>query len=259
MRLKSVSLPVNIIEIPNSTEIVSAFKDLLQKVNSTLRRFSGIFFSFISALKERRLNRKTFSSSDGSTSGRSKFPFNKIPKPGKKILVLTIAVIGILGLMSIFRRDTNTGTTVSGKIEVKPAKATFDLNKELNFPLRNSKGEEISKITYVLEKAELRDEIIVDGKRATAIKDRTFLIVTIKIVNNYDQSIQINSKDYVRLSVNGNKEEWLAPDIHNDPVEVQAIATKYTRLGFPINDTDKDLILAIGEIQGDKEEVPLNF
>ena len=102
------------------------------------------------------------------------------------------------------------------------------------------------------------DEIIVEGKRATTVKGRTFLIVTLKITNEYTQSIDMDTRDYVRLSVEPNQ-EWQAPDIHNDPVQVQAISTKYTRLGFPINETDKNLILRVGEINGTKEEIPLTL
>jgi hypothetical protein len=106
--------------------------------------------------------------------------------------------------------------------------------------------------------AELRDEIIVKGKQATAIKGRTFLIVNLKITNDFDKTITINTRDYVRLTVNKNSEK-LAPDIHNDPVEIQADSTKYTRVGFPIDDTDKDLTLTVGEINGPKQTIKLNL
>src|SRR3989344_3040507 len=135
----------------------------------------------------------------------------------------------------------------------------MNFNKEFLFPLKNDKGEEVAKLKYLIEKAELRDEIVVKGQRAKAIKGRTFLILNLKIANEFNQSIEIKSRDYVRLSVNGNKDEWLAPDIHNAPVEVQAISTKYTRIGFPINDTDHDLVIRVGEINGDKEEIALKF
>jgi hypothetical protein len=51
----------------------------------------------------------------------------------------------------------------------------------------------------------------------------------------------------------------LAPEIHNDPVEVQALSTKYTRLAFPIDDTYKDLTLYVGEINGHKDAIKLNL
>src|SRR3989338_8178820 len=90
-------------------------------------------------------------------------------------------------------------------------------------------------------------------------KGKLFFIVNIKITNNLDKNLQINSRDYVRLVTNGNDAEKIAPDVHNDPVDAQAISTKTTRIGFAINDTDKDFVLQIGEIKGQKESISINF
>jgi len=125
--------------------------------------------------------------------------------------------------------------------------------------LRDENGEVVSSFKYLIENAELRDEIIVKGQKATAIKGRDFLILTLKLQNDLDDSIEVSTKDYLRLSVNGNEDEWLAPDIHNDPVEVQAISVKNTRLGFPVNENDTNLVLQVGEINGEKEKVEINF
>ena len=69
----------------------------------------------------------------------------------------------------------------------------------------------------------------------------------------------MNTKDYVRLSINGTDKELLAPEIHNDPVVIQAISTKSTRVGFPLSASDKKLKLFIGEINGNKTQIELNF
>lgn len=110
----------------------------------------------------------------------------------------------------------------------------------------------------VLTSAELQDEIVIKGQKANAVKGKEFLIINLKLTNNYSKTIQINTRDYIRLSVN-KSDEKLAADIHNDPVEVQAISTKYTRLGFPIDETDKNLTLYVGEINGKKESITLNL
>lgn len=199
-----------------------------------------------------------------STNPRRKFNFpgnkqslllrNKFLKP---LLITAVAVVILFGLSKLISGIGGSGSV--NKIEVSGAKASQVINREFLFPLRDGGGENLSEIKFFIEKAELRDEIVVKGKRATSIKGRVFLIITAKITNQYRQAITMNTKDYVRLSVNGNEEEWLAPDIHNDPVEIQAISTKYIRIGFPINEKDRNLILRVGEINGEKVRIPMEL
>jgi hypothetical protein len=179
-------------------------------------------------------------------------------------VALVVVLISILAIGSILvsRNRNNASNTLAkddGRIDVLGAKASIDLNKEFAFPLTDEKGNKVSDVKYYVNSAELRDEIVVQGKKASSVKGRTFLILNMKIVNDYDKPIQMNTRDYVRLSINGNENEKLAPDIHNDPVEVQAISTKYTRLGFPINDNDVNLFLFVGELTKDKEKIELKF
>jgi hypothetical protein len=189
----------------------------------------------------------------------NQFNFNR-----KYIGIAVIILIIILVLFGASRFFSGNSSQSNGQsnveqIEVAPAKAKMDLNKEFSFPLLDAKGAEISKLKYIVENAELQDEIIVKGQKATSIKGKTFLIVNLKIINDYNQAITINTRDYVRLVVNSNEQELLAPEIHNDPVEVLAISTKYTRVGFTVNEVDKDLKLKVGEIKGEKSDLPLTF
>jgi hypothetical protein len=179
--------------------------------------------------------------------------------PKRRFLRILFIALVLLGIFSAARAVINLRRAASeSKQQILGAKASLSLNKEITFPLRNDKGEEVSSISYVVEKAELMDEILVRGEKATAVSGRTFLILTIKVKNDFDKSIEINTKDYVRLKVTGS-EELLAPDIHSDPVTVQAISTKYTRLGFPINDSDRQVTLQLGEINGPKESIEVRF
>lgn len=185
---------------------------------------------------------------------RLRLPPKKIFKP---LLLVIITLFIIYGLSKLVSGLGNVSS--SNKIQIEGAKAVQEINKEYSFPLRDGNDEEVSSIKYFIQNAELRDEIVVKGQRATAVAGRTFLILTLRITNEYDQSIEIDTRDYLRLSVNKNENEWLAPDIHNDPVEVQAISTKLTRVGFPIDETDRNLVLRVGEINGDKEKIELNL
>jgi len=192
--------------------------------------------------------------------GTAKREFGKKNRKVKKFILLAL-LLSVLILIYWFVKNNNSSSpaTNENRVEVEDAEKTLSVNKEFQFPLTDSKGEEISKIKYVIEKAELRNEIIIKGQKATAVKGRTFLVVYLKVTNEYTQKIEMQTKDYVRLSVNGNENEWLAPDIHNDPVEVQAQSTKVTRLGFPINESDSKILIRVGQINGDKEKVELNF
>lgn len=145
------------------------------------------------------------------------------------------------------------------KIDAPKAKAAQKLNKELSFPIKNAEGEEVAKVRYQIESAELYDTIIVKGQRARAVKGRTFLVINLKITNGFNQGIEINTRDYLRLSTNDGKEK-LAADIHNDPLKVQAESTKPTRIGFAINESEKNVILYFGELNADKkQEIKITF
>lgn len=174
----------------------------------------------------------------------------------KKIMIAGIVIFLIVIIFSaskLFRKTTPVQS------QIATAQKSQDLNKEFTFPIKSSTDEEMSRIKFVIQKAEENSEIVIKGQKATAVTGRTFLIVELKITNSIDKSIQINTRDYVRLIVNGDEKGMLAPDIHNDPVEVQAISTKYTRVGFPVNTTDRDFTLQIGEIKGNKEKIKLDI
>ena len=173
---------------------------------------------------------------------------------------MVLAALGaVFILFRALSRNSADSTDSSNRVSIGGAKATTDLNREFTFAINDSKGKKLTDLKMFLENADLRDEIIVQGKRATAIQGRTFLILTIKITNDYTRGLEVNSKDYFRLIVNGKDSDLLAPDIHNDPVVVQPTSTKYTRIGWPIYDSDKSLVLSVGEIEGEKTKVELNL
>lgn len=186
----------------------------------------------------------------------------KVPTPLKNKKIPPVIVVLVLMAVSYYaggKFSTKSSSATTTDLQAPVAQSIETLNKNFQFSLKDNSGKEISKIKYTITDATLQDEIIVKGQRAHTVAGRTFLILNLKIENPYTKTIQINSRDYVRLSVNGNEKELLAADIHNDPVQIQAISTKPTRLGFPINTTDKYLKLLVGEINGTKEPIQLTL
>lgn len=180
----------------------------------------------------------------------------------KSYIFIGLAVLIIVFLLvrfNPFSASNSQAATGGSKASIKEAIATQPLNRVFKFPLKGEKDVVIGEIKYVIENAELRDEIIVKGKKANAVSGRTFLTFNLKITNDTNQTISMNTKDYIRLFVNGNEQEPLSPSIHNDPVVVDAISVKPTRIGFAINESDKDLKIKVGEIKGEKQEIVLEL
>lgn len=197
--------------------------------------------------------------SSGSPAKKSKKFFKNNKFLPFIVVIALVSLIGVFAIRNAMQSNANgSALGASEKVDVEAPLSQQTLNKGFDFPLRDAKGKEVSKLKYEIQNVEMRDQIIVKGQRATSVEGRAFLIVNLKITNNFDQSIQLNSKDYVRLIV-GSSPEKLAADIHNDPVDVQAISTKFTRLGFPINDNETSLTLQVGEISGQKETIKLDL
>lgn len=189
---------------------------------------------------------------------------NQIParnKSGRSFLIIGIVAVILLLAAYIVTQSKSSSAAVTdsnGQVQLSPPRAQENINRQFSFPLTDDKGNQVGQFTYTVDTAQLQDDIIVKGQKASAVKGRTFLIINLKIKNDLNSKININTRDYIRLTIN-NSSDMLAPDIHNDPVEVQPISTELTRVGFPINIGDKNLALHIGEIKGSKTTIPLNF
>lgn len=204
---------------------------------------------------------EAFSNLSNLTGPKFQRPYLNIPRSIRKKHLMYALVAVLLVISFLAGRQLGPNATLSltdNRTEAPAPIATQNLNKEFKFPLKDEKGKDVAQISYLVVSANLQDAFIYQGKLAKAVKGRTFLIFDLKITNPYTKTIEINAKDYIRIRVN-NSEEQLAPEIHNDPVQIQANSTKYSRIGLPINDSDKDLVILIGELQGSKEAVKLDL
>ena len=128
-----------------------------------------------------------------------------------------------------------------------------NINKSFSFDLSSDTNKQT--FTYTIQSATTQKEIILKGERADAVQGKAFFIVNLAITNPSDKEITITSRNYIRLQINKNA-DLLAADIHNDPVIIQPISTKYTRLGFTIDDAAHDFTLLVGAL--DQKKTPIN-
>ena len=165
----------------------------------------------------------------------------------------------IVAVVSFFAgRFTSPASAPTDSRQQAPTiQAEQKINKDFNFSVKDQSGHEITKITYQLTTADLQNQIIIQGQRATAVKGKMFLIINFALTNSSNKYIQLTSRDYIRLK--GSNGELIAPDIHNDPIQIQPISTKESRLGFAVNDTQKNFTFSIGEIDGKKTDVEVSF
>lgn len=169
-----------------------------------------------------------------------------------------IALI-IFGLGFVIGKNTTASPDALAQTTEAPTiKQEATINKSFTFPVFNKDGQKATDISYAIHSVDTQDQIIIKGQRAYAVAGRTFLIVNIGITNSSNQTVQLQSRDYVRLSTPQDK-NLLAADIHNDPIVIQPISTENTRLGFPIDTNTKSIILHVGEINGSKTDIPVTF
>lgn len=206
-----------------------------------------------------------FQKSADGTNFSSRMNMQQFKRNFKKnyIVLLPIAVVFVVILVLIgnfFSKDSASGSVQGAqdnRTKMNNALAVEELDKRYTFTLSDAAGKPL-KVTFEIQDVELRDQIVLRGQPVTAVQGRVFLIANLKIVNDSTVNVGMMTKDYLRLTVDGGSDK-LAPEIHNDPVQVQAISTKLTRVGFAIDDTAKKLVLQIGEIDGKKDTIELHL
>lgn len=169
-------------------------------------------------------------------------------------IFLALLFLGV----GFFAGSKSTKTALSDNTKAPVILAQAAVNKQFSFPVVDKDGQKVTDISYNITSVDKQNEIIVKGQRAQAVSGRTFFIINIKLVNSSHQTIQLNARDYIRIST-GNSHDLLAADIHNDPVIVQPVSTEYTRIGFPINSDENHITLHVGQINGDKTDIPITL
>ncbi len=196
------------------------------------------------------------------SSDTSSFTPNKKRRrnPMGLVVALVLVVGGVFGGQYLLGRNK---PAVQGAVTspVSSRSKVASIDKAFSFVAYNKdkKLVDANKLAYVLTTAEKTDQIVIKGKRATAVPGRSFLIINLKLTNEQDEPLFMNTRNYIRVQPAGT-EDKLAPEIHNDTVEIQADSTKVTRIGMPIDSNQNEFTIYVGDPEGkDRQEVQIKF
>ncbi len=159
-------------------------------------------------------------------------------------LIVIVSGIRVRALSQSKTTDTN------------PLLAQTDVSKDFKFEalLPNKKASEVN---LRLTSAEKRTEILVQGKPAQTKNDKIFLVLNLEIDNSDSLPKYMSPVDVFRLvSADG---KLFAADVHSGMLEIQPLSTKLNKIAFVINKEDKQFNLKVGELEGEKEDIQINF
>lgn len=165
------------------------------------------------------------------------------------VLVIIVAVVTILFI---------SGNRPDQAVQRQFAQQSTNIGKSFAFPIRDSSGKETEQsLKMNLTTAEKTTQILIKGKPATAREGKLFLIVNLELDNPTKDQLSLSPVELIRLVDSSGKK--FAPDVHNDEVKVEPISIKRSRIGFVIDQTEKNFKLQVGEVQGEKQLLDLVF
>jgi hypothetical protein len=166
----------------------------------------------------------------------------------------------IIGILIIFIGYNFLFTKKSTKDQTNIKSITVQIDKSFDFPAITNNGKPSgSKIKLKITNVEKTSQVVVKDQVYAAKNNKMFLIANLELKNDSTSAQNILPGDLIRLSIGDNQDTKFAPDLHNNLVPVSAISTKIDRVGFVIPSEEKNFNLYVGEIEGKKETVSINF
>ena len=184
------------------------------------------------------------------TKNRSRIP--KIPSWAKKPQNLIIGIVAILAIFTFAFLFINRG---SDEVVDQP---TVKIGKSYELIARTEKKEKTTgRFTLTITAAKFADSILVQGKRATPVKGKLFLIINMEITNPHKIALYAFPVDLFRfIRDDGQK---FAPSVHQGIVLIRPEATKKSNVAFVVLPDDKNFKIEVGGINESKEIIEINF
>lgn len=171
----------------------------------------------------------------------------------KKLLIIAIILILVISFISIRRSSRAVGGSNIQKVIVNIA-------NDFEFTALNNQGQPTGdRLKLRITTAEKTNQVLVKDQVFTARNNKLFLIVNLEITNSTTLPLNLLTGNLVRLTVGDDEQTKFAPDLHNNLVPIAPLSTKIDRLGFVIPDNTKTAKLHVGELEGEKRIIVVNF
>lgn len=167
----------------------------------------------------------------------------------KKYLPLLFVLLILISIVSFVRRFR------SGKTK---GEVTVQIGQTYEFVGRDENGnptEATLPLTFI--SATKKDSVNIQGQKATAKNGKVFLLLDFEVKNDTSETYYLLPVDLIRLWQN--EETKIAPSVHQGRLEVRPIASKFSNLGFVIEEKQKEFQFEVGEIDGEKSGLTVSF
>ena len=178
-------------------------------------------------------------------------PKIKIAVVGFLVVLLALGGFYLSGLRKANKLSPSGNRQVASEVT-----ATADINQQFEFKGINSRSQPKS-LKLTLVNVERKDEIKVKKEPRRASKSRDYLLIRIEIENSHPEKIALVTSNYIRLE--GENGKLFAPDYHNGNVVVDPISTRRDTVVFTVDASRKSFIFQVGELEGEKQKIEVNF
>lgn len=175
----------------------------------------------------------------------------------KSVIAIVIAAVILLGVGAGIVLAINA---LRGNPQPGP---TLTINKSFNSIGRTKDGRQVTdgsvpaNLPIKLTTAQITDNVYVNGQKATARNGKLLLVINLEIENKYQASLFSKPYNLMRLVRSDGKR--IAPSVYQGDVEVLPISVKKSNLAFVIEPNEKNFTVEVGEINGKKEAIQINF
>lgn len=177
----------------------------------------------------------------------------------KKYVLLLAAIICLIALGFFLGNKVIDKDALLLRETEKLAKpiAEVEINKNFNLPIKELEDKK-DEFKSTLISAKLLKLITHEGTPIKADSKEVFLIISIEYQNNSSYTVNVTSKDFIRL-VDAEEKKY-SPDFYNDPIEISPISVKKDEVGFSVPVEQKQFKLILGPIlEEGKETIEINF